>query len=51
VSQLFESVSFLGGQLAERNLGEGHRCTSLRSKATPVLRWTPCVSSLTGWTT
>src|SRR3954452_23149052 len=51
VSQLFESVSFLGGQFAERNLGEGHGCTSLRSKATPVLRPTPGVSSPTGCTT
>jgi hypothetical protein len=51
VSQLFESVSFLGGQLAERDFGEGHGRTSFRSRATPVLRRTPGVSSLAGCTT
>jgi hypothetical protein len=48
VSQWFESVSLLGSQLAERDFGEGHGCTSFRSKATPVLRRTPGVSSLAG---
>ena len=48
VSQLFESVSLLGGQLAECDFGEGHGCTSFRSKPTPILRRTPGVSSLAG---
>ncbi len=51
VSQLLQGVPFLGSQLAKPDFGEGHGCTSLRSKATPVLRPTPGVSSLAGCTT
>ncbi len=49
--KLFEGQTFLGSEFAERDFGEGHGCTSLRSKATPVLRQTVGVSSLAGCTT
>jgi hypothetical protein len=49
--QLFEGLTFLGGEFAERDWGEGHGCTSLVSKATPVLRQIGDVSSLAGCTT
>jgi hypothetical protein len=51
VSQLLESASLRGGEFAERDLGEGHGCTSLPTKATPFLRQTTGVSSLAGCTT
>jgi hypothetical protein len=51
VGQLLEGVSFLGSQLAERNFGKDHGCTSLTTKATSFLRQTAGVSSLAGCTT
>ncbi len=51
VCELFEGVSFLGGQWAERDLGEDHGCTSFATKATPFPRQTMGVSSLDGCTT
>jgi hypothetical protein len=47
----FEGLALLGGEFAERDFGEGHGCTSLRSKATPFLRQSDDVSSLAGCTT
>jgi hypothetical protein len=47
----FEALAFLGSESAERDFGEGHGCTSVRSKATPVLRQSQGVSSLGGCTT
>ena len=49
--ELFEGLAFLDGELSQRNLGEGHGCTSLLSETTPFLRRTRSVSSLGGCTT
>jgi hypothetical protein len=49
--EMFEGLAFLGGELSQRNFGEGHRCTSLLSETTPFLRQTRSVSSLGGCTT
>jgi hypothetical protein len=49
--KLLEGLAFHGSRFAERDFGGGHGCTSLRSKATPVLRQTGSVSSLAGCTT
>jgi hypothetical protein len=49
--KLFEALAFLGSESAERDFGEGHGCTSFRSKATPVLRQSEGVRSLGGCST
>ncbi len=46
--QLLEGLAFLRSKFAERDFGEDHECTSLRTRATPVLRQTARVSSLAG---
>jgi hypothetical protein len=46
--ELFEGLTFLGGEWSQRDLGAVHGCTSLRSKAIPVLRQAGSVSSLAG---
>jgi hypothetical protein len=51
VGQLLEGGSLLGSERAERDFGCIHGCTSLPTKATPVLRQTTGVSSLAGCTT
>jgi hypothetical protein len=48
--ELFEGLTFLGGEWTQHDFGVVHGCTSLRSKATPVLRQTGSVSSLAGCT-
>jgi len=49
--ELVEGLSFFRSQFAERDFGEDHGCTSLRTRATPVLRQNAVVSSLAGCTT
>jgi hypothetical protein len=51
VSPPLEGGSLLGGELAERDSGCIHGCTSLATKGTPFLRPTTGVSSLAGCTT
>jgi hypothetical protein len=36
--ELIEGLTFLRGEWSQRHFGQVHGCTSLRSKATPVLR-------------
>jgi len=51
VSELFEGLTLLRGEWSQRDFGVVHGCTSLRLRATPVLRQTGSVSSLGGCTT
>jgi hypothetical protein len=51
VSELVEGLTFLRGEWSQRHFGVVHGCTSLLTKATPVLRRAGGVSSLAGCTT